>query len=224
MKKIIMIILALVFITGCGNNKVNDSIKFKESYESLNDSKRSISISEDNPFVYSNGEEVINKINDNEEMFIYIGDPKCPWCRSVIEKFISVAKEANVDKVYYVEIWDNDHNEIYRSKAIVNDEGKVEFTVKGTEAYYKLLEKADKFLSDYTVKDKDGNSIKTGEKRLFAPTFIYVKNGEVKALETGISDKQTDANMELSEDILKDEENKFKEFIKVKDACEANMC
>ena len=51
-------------------------------------------------------------IENKETFYVYFGDELCPWCRSVIEKFIEVAKKNDVKKVYYVKIWDDDHNEI----------------------------------------------------------------------------------------------------------------
>ena len=58
--------------------------------------------------------------------------------------------------------------------------------------------------------------VKVGEKRLFAPSYIYIENGEAKKLTTGISDKQTDSRQELNDEILEDEEKHFKEFFNKK--------
>ena len=87
-------------------------------------------------------------------------------------------------------------------------------TIKGTKAYYKLLKSFDSVLSDYTITDEDKKEYKVGEKRIYAPNFIYVKNGKVVRLEEGISDKQTNPNEELTLNILKDEEKLFNKFFK----------
>ena len=41
----------------------------------------------------------------------------------------------------------------------------------------------------------------------------YIEEGTAKKLVTGISDKQTTYNAELTDEILDDEENTFKEFL-----------
>ena len=67
-------------------------------------------------------------------------------------------------------------------------------------------------LADYTLTDDNGKEVKVGEKRIYAPTFIYIEKGVAKKLTTGLSDKQKGSLDELTEEILKDEELKFKEF------------
>ena len=37
------------------------------------------------------------------------------------EKSIEVAKEKNIEKIYYIDIWDDDGNEILRDKYILHD-------------------------------------------------------------------------------------------------------
>lgn len=80
----IMLILVTVFaLTACTKNnatKNDDAIKFKEEYEALNRktnssgrTHRSISIDEDNPFVYITAEELLKKINNEETFYVYFG-------------------------------------------------------------------------------------------------------------------------------------------------------
>ena len=74
MKKIILSLLVmglvLLSVTGCGKEKekqITDALKFKEEYEAINGNSsgkehRTLSISEDNPFVYATGAEIVEKI------------------------------------------------------------------------------------------------------------------------------------------------------------------
>lgn len=219
MKKIILLLITLVLLTSCAKNNT-DNIKFKKEYESQNSEEiiagenyRKLDISKNNSFVYSNGDEIVNKIENKETFYVYIGSSKCPWCRSVIEKFIEIANLNNIDKVYYVDIWSGDHQEILRDKYTLDENNKPKKTVDGTESYYKLLNYFDEFLSDYTLTTSKGKTVKVGEKRILAPTFVYIEEGVTKKLVTGISDKQTTYNAELTNEILEDEENTFKEFL-----------
>ena len=125
-KKLLFIILGVLLLgvlTGCSNTK------FKEEYESLNGKEnkngkihRTITIDKDNPFEYASAEKIVKMIEDKKTFYVYFGDPLCPWCRSVLEKFIEVAKKNNIDKVYYVKIWDDEGNEVLRTKYQVVDD------------------------------------------------------------------------------------------------------
>lgn len=222
-KKYLLVIfmsLILLFTTSCSNKNDNeDAIKFKEEYESLNDTKnandmlhRTVNIDENNPFVYATGQEIVEKIENKETFYVYFGSAYCPWCRSAIEKAIEVANKNKIEKIYYVNIWDGDHVEILRDTYVLNDKGKLEQTYSGGEGYQELLKYFDGVLEDYTLTDKDGKKVSVGEKRIFAPNYIYVENGEAKKLIEGTSDLQKDSRGELTEEILTDEEKIFEDF------------
>ena len=220
----IIISLAFLSVVGCANKKnliSKDAIKFKEEYESLNNTSnsdekvhRSLSISENNPFVYSNAKEILKKIENKETFYIYFGSSYCPWCRSVIEKVIEVAKKNNISTIYYIDIWNGDHNEILRDTYELDENNEIKLVSKGAKEYQDLIRYLNNVLGEYTLTSKDGQKILVGEKRIFAPNFIYIKDGKAVKLESGNSDKQTDSRMDLTEEILKDEEIKFNEFFK----------
>lgn len=56
------------------------------------------------------------------------------------------------------------------------------------------------------------NIIKIGEKRIFAPSFIFVQNGNAEKLVQGISEKQKSFNSDLTEEIIEDEKEIFDNF------------
>ena len=229
MKKriIILLLLAMTFVgvTGCGKKEENveptkEALAFKESYEGFNGKSndyfeyRNIIIDEYNPFVNTTAEDIVEKIENKETFIVYFGDPQCPWCRSIIEQAIKVAKENGVEKIYEVRFWDGFHEEKIRDVYELNKKNKPVLKQEGTEAYSKLLEYLDSVLEDYTLKDKDGKKINVGEKRIFLPNFVAIVNGDAKELIDGISDKQEGYNDELTEEILKDEATMFNDFFK----------
>lgn len=226
MKKKVFLILILfigLFVTGCSaNNK--DALKFKEEYEKINGDKtsysdnkyRTLKIDKNNPYVYSSAKEILEKINNKETFYVYFGSSYCPWCRSVIEKSIESAQKNNIKKIYYVDIWNGFHNEILRDTYKLNDKNEAEKEKDGTKEYYKLLEKFDNLLEDYTLTTDDGEEVKVGEKRIFAPDFIYVENGVAKKITSATSENQKDADAKLTKEILKDEEKSFDNFFKNK--------
>ena len=206
---------------------INDSLKFKEEYEGFNGEKndyfeyRNLSITEKNPIIYSSAEEIVQKIENNETFIVYFGDPECPWCRSVIEQAINSANENGISKIYYVRIWNGFHNEILRDVYELDKESPV-LKVKGTVSYYKLLKYFDKLLQDYTLTNKDNKTIQVNEKRIFAPSFIYVKDGNPLQLVDGISKKQESYNSTLTEEILSEEKEIFDKFYQNTKTCSNN--
>lgn len=224
-KKIIvlfLIIISIFLITGCRKNNV-DAKKFSEEYEKLNNTKapygdnenyRNISIPKNNSFVYSNAKEILEMIDNKETFYVYFGSAHCPWCRSVIEKAVEVANKNKVEKIYYVNIWKGFHEEILRDTYEIGDNNKPNKVKDGSKEYYKLLNKFDNLLEDYTLTTDNNEKINVGEKRIFAPNFIYVEKGKAKKIITGISKKQTKYNSKLNKNILADEEKKFNNFFK----------
>lgn len=206
---------------------INDSLKFKEEYEGFTGEKndyfeyRNLSITEKNPIIYSSAEEIVQKIENNETFIVYFGDPECPWCRSVIEQAINSANENGISKIYYVRIWNGFHNEILRDVYELDKESPV-LKVKGTVSYYKLLKYFDKLLQDYTLTNKDNKTIQVNEKRIFAPSFIYVKDGNPLQLVDGISKKQESYNSTLTEEILSEEKEIFDKFYQNTKTCSNN--
>lgn len=207
---VLMIAVILLGVTGCGKEGKN----FKKEYEGLNGNSdyRSVSIPKKNPIVYASANEIVEKLKNKETFYVYFGSVYCPWCRSVIEKALEVANNKNINKIYYVDIWDGEHNEILRDTFEVNEKGEAVATKIGTEDYYELLNRLNPVLDDYVLTNDKGEKLSCSEKRIFAPTFIYVENGEAIRKETGISDKQENAKDELTDEIKTDEENKFNEF------------
>ena len=234
MKKIFSLIIILsvvIAITACKNKNNNDeAIKFKEEYESLNGQKnkkgieyRKLDIDDDNPYIKISAEEIVEKTENNETFYLYVGDSMCPWCRSVLEKSIEIARDNNIEKIYYIEIWDDEGKEILRDKYELQD-GELVKTVDGTKAYKELLEKFDSVLSDYTLKDENDNKINVGEKRIYAPNYFYVENGKVKKMIEGYSKKQTDPYEELTYEMLEDEEEQFQNFFESSSTCKVGGC
>lgn len=216
MKKKILVLLLIVFaLTACAKK---DSMLFKEDYESLNGTvnqngkeHRTITIPKDNPIVISNAQEIVKMIENEETFYVYFGSKLCPWCRSVIEKAIEIANMNGIKKIYYVDIWDDEGNEILRDKYTLDDDGNPVKSLNGAPEYEKLLTYFGDALRDYTY-TKGDEVLSYGEKRIYAPNFIYVAKGKLVRLTTGKSDLQTDSREELTEEMLKDEEKAFDDF------------
>ena len=219
MKKKFLLLGRLLFaciITACGSKTVSDAEKFKNEYESLNGvvigntelKYRSLNIDKDNPLVYKNASDIIKMIEGKESFVVYFGFSTCPWCRSVISTLIDVAKDNGLEKIYYVDV-----KEI-RDNMTIDESGNIITSKKGSDDYYKLLTLLEPVLDDYTLTNDAGETVLTGEKRIYAPNVVSIVGGVAKELETGISELQTDAFMELTDEMINETYNKFKCSIK----------
>ena len=97
--------------------------------------------------------EEINKILENGTGLVYLGFPECPWCRGYIPIINEVAKEQGLDKIYYFNI------------------------KKDREDNSKLYQKTVELLGYNLRYDNEGN------RRIYAPSLIAVKNGKVVLLD-----------------------------------------
>ena len=217
----LLLLVSLISFTGCFDNKEENKVAlaFKNDYEELNGKTnksgkehRTISISEDNRFVEITMEELMKKIDSGDSFYVYFGSRLCPWCRSVIEMADKVSRENDIEKVYYIDIWDDEGNELIRDKYTIDENNKLVLEKEGTEEYKKLLELFGSLLRDYTLTDNNGDEVAVGEKRIYAPNYFYINKGKSVRMITGKSDTQKDAREELTEEMLKDEEEKFDKF------------
>lgn len=218
---VIVAVVALLIITGCSYEKKeieNDSNKFRKEYESINGQAigdtglivRNLEIPDENPFVYASANDIITMMDNNETFVVYFGFAECPWCRSVLPTLIEVANDLKLNKIYYVNVKD------IRDVVEIDKDGNFVTSKDGSEGYIGLLTRLDNVLEDYTLMH-DGEEIKTGEKRIYAPNVVSVVNGKAIELETGISDIQNDMGdpfMELTKEMLDDTYNKFECSIK----------
>lgn len=231
---VVIAVILLLIITGCTYEKKtekSDAVKFKEEYEKLNGEKvenrdqvyRSLDIPKDNPFVYADANDIITMMDNGESFVVYFGFSKCPWCRSVLPTLIEVSNDLKIDKIYYVDVLE------IRDRLELDEEGEIVTVKEGSEGYLALLERFDEVLDEYTLINEDDEEVETGEKRIYAPSVVAVVNGKAKELETGVSEDQDDAYMELTEDMKKETYNKFKCAIdcvlKSKNSCSSkNAC
>jgi len=222
-KKRILFLVLIIFtigMVGCTKkeNPSESALAFKKDYEAINNTEnksgkihRAITIPENNPYEEITTEKLLEKIQNKDTFYVYFGSRLCPWCRSVIEKATAVANSKKIEKIYYIDIWDDEGSEILRDKYVLEDK-ELTKTIDGTKDYYTLLELFANVLSDYTLTNEDDEPVAVGEKRIFAPNFIYIKNGKAVKLTEGISELQTDSREELTDEMLKDEEQQFQDF------------
>lgn len=141
MKKygLLLIVLVILF-TGCEVKKVTEIKENKFALE--------YNISLDHPFVYMKAPEAVTFLQEGSGIIMF-GFSACPWCQEMVSIIYDVAKEKNINEIYYLDIKD--------------------IREQNTEEYQQIVN----LLKDYLYDDIDGN------KRLYVPDIYFLVNGIV---------------------------------------------
>lgn len=123
----------------CDLVEKTDSEKFSGEYEE---------VPIDNIFVYKTNAEIINILKHGTGL-IYLGFPECPWCQAYVQMLNDIAKNNNVEQIYYLNILLDRKNNTKEYLEIVN------------------------LLKEYLNYDEEGN------KRIYVPAVIAINNGEI---------------------------------------------
>lgn len=197
MKKIFAIFATIMMLTGCSASVTSDGAKFKEEYESYNGQKNKrdqeylkVSIDKENPVVYATVDEIL-EVLDNDGV-IYFGFPTCPWCRNAAPVLVETAKELGLEKLYYY------NGQEMRDSLKLEADGTITVEKEKGEDYQKIYDKLYDSLSVY-----DGLNDDT-IKRLYFPTVVFVKDGEVILFHEGSVDSQDDASIPLTDEQKKE--------------------
>ena len=188
---VIALVIAILFFL-LNNKGMSDGERFKQEYEELNDSHLEVNIDSDNMIKYISLEEAIDIIK-NDTWVIYFGYPSCPWCRNAVPVLLDAASSTSLDTIYYV----NAYN--IRDVKEIDDDGNIVTTNEGDRLYDDLLEVLDDILDPYTIIDDNGEVIDLGEKRLYVPMVLFVKDGEVVSYHLSTVDSQEDPSISLND-------------------------
>ena len=180
----------LAYIKLINTDVQTDAIKFKDEYESINENEGTIQleIDEENPIVYADYDKLLEIIS-NGTGIIYLGFPMCPWCRNALPVLFDAAKENDVETIYYMNILNERDSYVVEDDELVYAKDEEGNEKKGTEGYFKLLKALDKHLSDYVI-SFEGEEYEVGEKRIYAPTVIFVRDGKVLGLHVSTVESQ----------------------------------
>lgn len=119
--------------------KISDAEKFNKEYPE---------VSKNNIFKYSNTTEIIN-ILENGTGVIFLSFPECKWCSSYAKMLNEIAKESEIEKIYYLNILNDRKND--------------------TKDYRTIT----KLLDNNMLCDDEGN------KKIYTPDVTIVKNGKI---------------------------------------------
>ena len=212
-------VAAILAFTFVGKKEINeDALKFKEEYEKLNGTVafgeikyNNLEISENNPIKYSSYDELIEVIK-NESGIIYLGFPGCPWCRSALPILLDVAKDNDISTIYYKNIKDDRDAFVVEDDKLVyqlDEEGNEK---KGAKGYFELMDALDKHLTEYVVSFED-KEYETGEKRIYAPTVVFVRDGKVLGLHVSTVDSHKSGFDKMTDEQVDELYGIYEEYI-----------
>lgn len=133
----------------------------------------------------------IIRILENGTGVVYLGFPECKWCQRYVKYLNEVAYEEDIEKLYYYNIKEDREN--------------------NTENYQKIIE----ILGDYVPYDEEGN------KKIYVPAVIYVKNGEIVGHDNESSMVSGDVDEYWTEEKVSALKERTREFMK---ASNPNIC
>lgn len=235
-KMIIALILIALVLVACycgyqykaGNwegavKQTEDEKKFETEYETLNGTAnetgvahKTVNIAKDNNIKYITLEEADKKLSEGSGV-IYFGFASCPWCRNLVPTLLDVAKEEELEEIYYVNLLDEEGNDL-RSKYTLNNKNKPKKEKDASLEYYNILASLSEYLSQYVLYTESGKEIEVPEKRLSAPTVVAVKEGvvlDVYEATVEMTEEDAGAVKVFTKDDKKNAEKAYKELIKI---------
>ena len=185
-----MLLVALVGIGACAHGNRNDNIptadmlRFKAEHEELNGQRnpadtqtyKTITIPEYNLVRYVTPEEIL-EIAESGTGFIYFGFPQCPWCRQMTPLLIDLALDMGLDTINYIDMTDIRSTwELQDGVPVRTDPGHPRYQDL-LAAFSSVIETLE--INPFALTDDDGNRISTGELRIFVPTIVGVRDGNI---------------------------------------------
>ena len=197
MKKTLTIIISILIILGImviglisildeEQTISGDSLMFKEEYELLNGkyyeennlTLPNLEITKDNPMIYVDENEIIDKLTNGTHI-LYLGYPECSWCRRTVPILLNLAQNNKIETIYYYNFYK------------LRTDYEAGTNEKKTNLYKNIINILNDFI-DTTYED--------GEKQLSAPMVIFIKNGKIVGSHYKLVKSYEDYNIDLTEE------------------------
>lgn len=192
-------------------NLTDDEVKFKEEYESLNGTSykedyilKNVDIESDNNIKYVSDSEILSLLEEGTNI-IYFGWADCNWCRSIVPTLIKTIKENEIETIYYY-----DFKSLRNAYENNSDKEKVEI-------YEKIIDIIGEDIESVFAEESE----RKGEKKVLAPTVIFIKNGKFNGLHVKSVDSQEKSTDDLAEKELEELKKIYQNYI---DETFLNVC
>lgn len=187
-----------------------DELKFKNEYEKNNGVEitegyvlKTLDIDSDNNVKYVDDNDIVDLLTNGTNV-IYMGWSDCNWCRTALTILLKTLKENKIDTLYYYNFKD------LRNAYENNDEEKS-----------KIYENIINIIGNDIKTVFDENSTRTNEKKILAPTVVFIKDGKYVGLHFKTVDGQIKSTDDLDENQKSELKGKYQELI---DRLKNNVC
>lgn len=189
MKKIVALLLAVALMIGTGCVALadeEDGLRFQQEYEAENGQLDNsglyvlpeLQLSADEPFEYEDFEDVEELLTEGTGV-LYLGFPRCPWCRSLVPVMIDAWKQSGAqEEIAYFNALD------LRDKCSLAEDGTIVVEQEAAPEYDRLVELLYDWLGEY--EGLNDPSIK----RIYFPTVVFVREGKIEYVHIGTVDAQ----------------------------------
>ena len=189
MKKILalLLVVALTIGTGCmALADEEDGLRFQQEYEAENGQLDNsglyvlpeLQLSADEPFEYEDFEDVEELLTEGTGV-LYLGFPRCPWCRSLVPVMIDAWKQSGArEEIDYFNALD------LRDKRSLAEDGSIVVEQEAAPEYDRLVELLYDWLGEY-----EGLNDPT-IKRIYFPTVVFVREGQIEYVHIGTVEAQ----------------------------------
>lgn len=189
MKKIVALLLAVALTIGTGCIALadeEDGLRFQQEYEAENGQLDNsglyvlpeLQLSADEPFEYEDFEDVEELLTEGTGV-LYLGFPRCPWCRSLVPVMIDAWKQSGAqEEIAYFNALD------LRDKRSLAEDGSIVVEQEAAPEYDRLVELLYDWLGEY--EGLNDPSIK----RIYFPTVVFVREGKIEYVHIGTVDAQ----------------------------------
>ena len=189
-----------------------DEKRFKDEYEGLNNAdanSKKVEIPRHNYVKYITLKEAVD-ILDSGNGIIYFGFSGSPQCRYIVAPLIEAVAKGKVENLYYVDLrpYNKKENDL-RDSYELDERNKAKKTKDAESEYYSILLALANNLEEYTLETDSGKKVSTGEKRLYAPTVVAVKDGKLLDFHQGTVDNHDINDKNEIRELTKEEEKEL---------------
>jgi thiol-disulfide isomerase/thioredoxin len=170
---------------------------FKTEYEALNGQTaqdgvhqyKALDFPDDALLNYVSFEDAMSLINDGTGV-LYLGFPECPWCRTLLPALVDAVKRAGYEGTVSC------YNALdQRDVMSLDSAGRVVTEKEAAPEYAKLRDALYDYLGPY-----DGLNDPSIH-RIYFPTTVFVRNGEILSVHLGTEDDQKSGYDALSPEL-----------------------
>lgn len=149
------------------------------------------------PLVYKLSEEEVFYTLKNKTGILFFTWEECPWCKELIPYLVNLSMEKEVP-LFIFEGYD------MRDIKELDDKGNVITKKEGSSLYNTLLRELNQYLPYYEGLGE------YKEKRIYLPTTIFLKDGQIIDVHTGLVDSYENPK----ESLTKEQENELIAYLK----------